>query len=80
MKASISLEGLWQLIRPMSLNSRKWLLGKLQEDIRREEEETEYISKEEVLAGIESGLRDLKAGRKQPFDEFIKELEHEIQD
>ena len=77
MKASISLEGLWQLIRPMSLSSRKWLLAKLQDNVRREEAEADYISKEEILAGIESGLRDLKAGRKQSFDEFIKEHEQE---
>ena len=55
--------------------------SKLQENIH-EEEETEYISKEEVLAGIRSGLQDLKMvreGKLKPisFDEFIKELEDE---
>ena len=41
-------------------------------------EETEYISKEEILAGIDAGLKDLKAGRKQSFDDFIKEMEDAI--
>ena len=50
--------------------------SKLQENIH-EEEETEYISKEELLAGIRSGLQDVKAGRTQSFDDFIKELEDE---
>lgn len=42
-----------------------------------EEDETEYISKEEILAGIEVGLKDIKDGRTQSLDDFIKELEEE---
>ena len=38
----------------------------------------EDISKEEILAGIKSGLEDLKAGRKRPLDELIKELEDAV--
>lgn len=41
-------------------------------------EESEFISKEEVLAGIESGLRDLKAGRKTQAREFLNELREEV--
>ena len=40
--------------------------------------EDDYISKEEVLAGIESGLQDLKAGRKTPARKFLKELQDEL--
>lgn len=46
--------------------------------LRRQQEETEYISKEEILAGIDAGLKDMKAGRSVPFDDFLKELEDEI--
>lgn len=42
---------------------------------RRQEEETAYISKEELLAGIDAGLKDMKAGRMMPVEELIKELE-----
>ncbi|MBC8600491.1 hypothetical protein H8784_02005 [Parabacteroides acidifaciens] len=38
------------------------------------EEGAGYISKEEILAGIDVGLKDLKAGRKTPAREFLKEL------
>lgn len=81
MKATISLDSLWATIQSLSLTNRKWLANKLQENIH-EEEETEYISKEELLAGIRSGLQDLKMvreGKLKPisFDEFIKELEDE---
>ena len=41
-------------------------------------EESEFISKEEVLAGIESGLRDVKAGRKTPAREILNELREEV--
>ena len=76
MKATISLEGLLSFINGLSLsaNNKRWLAEKLIEEARKEEE-TEYIGKEEILAGIKSGLEDLKAGRTQSFDDFIKELE-----
>ena len=80
MKATISLDSLWATIQSLSLNNRKWLASKLHENIREQEEE-EYISKEEILAGIRSGLEDLKAGRKRSIDELIKELEeYAVQD
>ena len=73
MNAKISMDGLWAMIQTLSLSNQKWLAGKLQENIR--QKETEHISKEEILAGIKSGLEDMKAGRTQSFDDFIKELE-----
>ena len=79
MKATISLDSLWQIVSSLSLRNQKWLAGKLQESIR-QREETEYISKEELLAGIDAGLKDLKAGRMRPIEELFKELEHEVQD
>ena len=51
MKATISLDSLWATIQSLSINNQKWLASKLQENIRaKEEAETEYISKEELLA------------------------------
>ena len=79
MKATISLDGLWQIVSSLSLRNQKWLAGKLEESIR-QREETEYISQEELLAGIDAGLKDLKAGRTRPIEELFKELEHEVQD
>ena len=63
------------MVQTLSISNQKWLADKLQENIREKEEEAEYISKEEILAGIKSGLEDLKAGRTQSFDDFIEELE-----
>ena len=77
MNAKISMDGLWAMIQTLSLSNQKWLAGKLQENIREKETE-QHISKEEILAGIKSGLEDLKAGRKRPLDELIKELEDAV--
>ena len=79
MKATISLDGLLDLIHAFSLSAsnKRWLAEKLIEEAHAEEE-AEYISKEEILAGIKSGLEDLKAGRKRPLDELIKELEDAV--
>lgn len=80
MKASISMESLWLTIQSMFLRNKEWLSSKLAEDIQaqKKEQEEEFISKEEILAGIDAGLKDLKAGRKQSFDSFIKEMKNEL--
>ena len=59
-----------------TLNRVKNYLKKLNNKIRTkaEEEETEYISKEEILAGIDAGLKDMIAGRKQSA-RFLKRNE-----
>ncbi|WP_025892086.1 hypothetical protein [Phocaeicola barnesiae] len=79
MKASAKMESLWQYIQSLSLSDRnkKWLAEKLVEDTKADD--TEYISKEEILAGIDAGLKDMKAGRGKPFEEFMKEWEDEVQ-
>lgn len=84
MKGTISLDSLWLTIQSLSLNNQKWLSDKLLENIR-EKEETEYISKEEVLAGIKSGLEEVKLAREgklqlMSMDDLIKELEDEHND
>lgn len=76
MRVSASMESLWQYIQSLSLSERNrvWLADKLLEGTRKEEEETEYISKEEILAGIDAGLKDMKAGRTRPAEELLEEL------
>ena len=81
MKATISLDSLWQTIQSLSLNNQKWLSSKLQENIRKQEE-TEYISKKEILAGIDAGLKEVKLMREGKLDvisaeEFLEELRNE---
>lgn len=77
MKATVSLDSLWQLISTLSPSNRAWLFDKLKKDICEQEEE--YISKEEILAGIDEGLKDLKLMREGKLkavsaEEFLEEL------
>lgn len=83
MKASISLDGLLQFILSLSLSAsnKRWLGEKLLEEARKEveAEESEFISKEEVLAGIDAGLREMqerkRTGRRaKTLDALINEL------
>ena len=78
MKATISMESLWQTIQSLSLKNKEWLSSKLINDIREDKAETEYISKEEILAGIDAGLKDMKAGRTRPARELLEELRNEL--
>ena len=75
MDATISMESQWKMIQSRSTENKQWLLDKLVEDLQEEEE---YISKEEILAGIDAGLKDLKAGRTRDFKDFMKEWENEL--
>ncbi len=80
MRVSASMESLWQYIQSLSLSERNrvWLADKLLEGTRKEKEETEYISKEEILAGIDAGLKDMKAGRSKTFEEFMRDWDDEV--
>ena len=80
MKATISRDSLWLTIQSLSLSNQKWLAGKLQQNIREQEEASEeYSSKEEVLAGIDAGLKELKLMREGKLnvcsaEDFLEEL------
>ena len=79
MKATVSMELLWKTLQSLSLENKEWLSSKLIEDIREEKEEIEYISKEEILAGIRQGLLDVKEDPKngtplKTLQEVIDEL------
>ena len=76
MKATISLEGIWQFLQSLNLSNRskEWLADKLIESTYDKKEDIEYISKEEILAGIDAGLKDMKAGRTRPAEELLEEL------
>ena len=77
MKTSVAMENLWLYLQSLPKSNKKWLSEKLQEDLS--QEETEYISKAEVLAGIDAGLKEMaerkRTGRKaKTLEELIDEL------
>lgn len=56
------------------LNRVKNYLKRLKKMEAEKEVEEETISKEEVLAGIDAGLKDVKAGRTRSAYDLINEL------
>ena len=76
MRTSAAMENLWLYLQSLPKSNKKWLAERLNEDLK-PKDETEYISKEEVLAMIDAGLKDIKAGRTLTFEEFMKEWDNE---
>ena len=69
-------------MRTLPRSNKQWLSERLQEDLHPKvattDDDEKYISKEEVLAGIDAGLKDLKAGRTVSFEDFIKNWNDEV--
>lgn len=76
MRTSAAMENLWLYLQSLPKSNKKWLSEKLIEDLKAESEET--ISKEEILAGIDRGLKDVKAGKTRPAEELLMELRNEL--
>lgn len=78
MKTTVALENLWIYLQSLPKSNKKWLSERLIEDLAGEKE-AEYIRKEEVLAGIDAGLKEMverkRTGRKaKTLEELIDEL------
>lgn len=78
MKTTVALENLWIYLQSLPKSNKKWLSERLMEDLAGERE-AEYIRKEEVLAGIDAGLKEMverkRTGRKaKTLEELIDEL------
>lgn len=76
MRTSAAMENLWLYLQSLPKSNKKWLSEKLIEDLKMQDEET--ISKEEILSGIDRGLKDVKEGRTRPAEVFLEELRNGI--
>ena len=81
MKTSAAMENLWLYLQSLPRSNKQWLADRLIEDLQPhvEEDRVEYISKEEVLAGIDAGLKELKLMREGKLnvcsaEDFLEEL------
>lgn len=72
MKVEITIESMWNGIKSLPLVSKKKLFEKLYFDIIEQAKE-ETISKQEILNGIESGLKDMHNGKYKTFEQFMKD-------
>ena len=75
MNATVSLEGILQMLRPLSADSKRWLASKLYEEVEEEEEHLTPYTMEELHARIERSLADAKAGRVHTTEEVRRMME-----
>ena len=78
MKTSAAMENLWLYLQSLPRSNKQWLADRLIEDLQPhvEEDRVEYISKEEILAGIAEGLRDVKAGLNARPNDLANAIHH----
>ncbi len=74
MNATLSLEGILQMLQPLSADNKRWLGERLIEESREEEHLAPYTM-EEINAWIDESLADVKAGRVLTEEEANKEME-----
>ena len=77
MNATLSLEGILQMLQSLSTDNKRWLAEKLYQSVEEEKEEerlTPYTM-EEINAWIDESLADVKAGRVLTEEEANKEME-----
>ena len=74
MNATLSLEGILQMLQPLSADNKRWLAEKLYQSVEEEERLTPYTM-EEINAWIDESLADVKAGRVLTEEEANKEME-----
>ena len=75
MNATVSLEGILQMLRPLSADDKRWLASKLYEEVEEEEEHLTPYTMEELHARIERSLADAKAGRVHTTEEVRRMME-----
>ena len=76
MNATLSLEGILQMLQPLSADNKRWLGEKLIEESREEEKEhlTPYTM-EEINAWIDESEADFAAGRYISNEEMNRRME-----
>ena len=74
MNATVSLEGILQMLRPLSADSKRWLASKLYEEVEEEEEHLTPYTIEEINAWIDESEADFAAGRYLTAEEANREI------
>ena len=73
------MDSLWQTIQSLSTQNKKWLSDKLIQDLH--EEKDKRISKEELLAKIDNGLKEIRLYQEGKLElKTLEEVLDEIPD
>ena len=74
MNATLSLEGILQMLQPLSADNKRWLAEKLYQSVEEEERLTPYTM-EEINAWIDESEADFAAGRYISNEEMNRRME-----
>ena len=76
MNATLSLEGILQMLQSLSTDNKRWLAEKLYQSVEedKEEERLTPYTMEEINAWIDESLADVKAGRVLTEEEANREV------
>ena len=74
MNATLSLEGILQMLQPLSTDNKRWLAEKLYQSVEEEERFTPYTM-EEINAWIDESEADFAAGRYISNEEMNRRME-----
>ena len=74
MNATLSLEGILQMLQPLSADNKRWLAEKLYQSVEEEERFTPYTM-EEINAWIDESEADFAAGRYISNEEMNRRME-----
>ena len=77
MEATVSLDYLWKLIQSLSPDNKRWLAGKLYEEVEEEEKQRlKPYTMEEINGWIDESLADEKAARGYTTEEVRHMMEN----
>lgn len=81
MNATLSLEGILQMLQSLSTDNKRWLAEKLYQSVEenKEEERLTPYTMEEINAWIDESLADVKAGRVLTEEEANREVREALQ-
>lgn len=74
-KNVISMESLFDMLKSLSDDNKRWLAEKLMENVS--VVNTKELAKEKVLNEIAEGLADVKAGRTIPARDLLRHLQND---
>lgn len=74
MNATLSLEGILQMLQPLSADNKRWLAEKLYQSVEEEERFTPYTM-EEINTWIDESEADFAAGRYISNEEMNRRME-----
>ena len=74
MNATLSLEGILQMLQPLSADNKRWLAEKLYQSVEEEERLAPYTM-EEINAWIDESEADFAAGRYISNEEMNRRME-----